>query len=183
MNKATLREKYLSLRLALTKPEYDLLNEKIRLAFFSSVDLSAISTLHTFLPLSSKREPDTWLLIEHLKKEFPHIRISIPKMQGDGLVSFYFEDKTNVRENKWGIFEPLSGEVTPTEKIDLVIVPLLACDKNGNRVGYGKGFYDRFLSECRPDCKKVGLSFFEPVDAISDIDHHDVKLDAVILPA
>lgn len=59
-------------------------------------------------------------------------------------------------------------------------MPLLAYDKQGNRVGYGKGFYDKFLSQCKPNVVKIGLSFFEPEDLIEDIFENDVKLDVCI---
>jgi 5-formyltetrahydrofolate cyclo-ligase len=64
-----------------------------------------------------------------------------------------------------------------------VFIPLLAFDKSGHRVGYGAGYYDRFLSKCKPDCLKVGLSFFEPVDEISDADEFDVKLNHCVTPS
>ncbi len=66
--------------------------------------------------------------------------------------------------------------------IDWVLVPLLAFDRRGHRVGYGKGFYDRFLAGCRSDARKIGLSLFAPVVAIDDIGSQDVALDAVVTP-
>ena len=78
--------------------------------------------------------------------------------------------------------EPKQGIPTPTDKIALVIVPLLAFDKSGARVGYGKGFYDKFLKGCRPDCKKIGLSFFEPIEQISDTNEFDINLTHCITP-
>lgn len=70
----------------------------------------------------------------------------------------------------------------PTSKIDVVFVPLLAYDNKGNRVGYGKGFYDHFLSECREDVVKIGLSFFEPEEAIEDVSATDIRLDYCVTP-
>ena len=64
----------------------------------------------------------------------------------------------------------------------MVLVPLLAFDSKGYRVGYGKGFYDRFLKQCRNDCVKIGLSYFEPIDAINDAGEFDVPLDFCITP-
>ena len=68
------------------------------------------------------------------------------------------------------------------EELDLIFVPLLAYDKKGHRVGYGKGYYDRFLKECKDDCIKIGFSFFEPEDSIEGVNRHDVKLDYCITP-
>ena len=70
--------------------------------------------------------------------------------------------------------------MAPSE-IDVVLVPLLCSDGQGYRVGYGKGFYDRFLVKCRPDCRKIGLSYFPPVDRIEDVTESDVKMDEVVL--
>jgi len=182
MTKQEIRNQYLNLRKTLTDAEYNQFSQKLCGIFFSDVDLSTVKTLHIFLPIISKKEPNTWLIIDRLTKEFSSIGVSIPKMNETALVNFYFEGKDQIKENKWNIPEPEFGKITPTDKIDLVIVPLLAFDFKGNRVGYGKGFYDRFLKECRPDCKKIGLSLFEPVEKITDIDAHDVKLTLCVTP-
>jgi 5-formyltetrahydrofolate cyclo-ligase len=67
-------------------------------------------------------------------------------------------------------------DMFPTE-IDLVLVPLLTFDKRGHRVGYGKGYYDKFLARCNPYVIKIGLNFYDPVDEISDINAFDIPLD------
>lgn len=72
---------------------------------------------------------------------------------------------------------------TPTEKIDMVLVPLLAFDKMGNRVGYGKGFYDRFLAECKISCKRIGISFFDPIEKIEEVDGNDISLTDCLTPS
>jgi 5-formyltetrahydrofolate cyclo-ligase len=184
MNKQSIRDQSLKFRLALSDSAHRLFSQAICDLFFSTIDLSATKTVHIFLPLLSKKEPDTWLIIDRLTKGFSNIRISIPKVEHENrLINYYFENKDQLKENTWGILEPQFGEVTPSEEIDLVVVPLLAFDLNGHRVGYGKGFYDRFLKECRADCKKIGLSFLDSVDPISDAGIHDVKLDLVITPS
>ncbi|HMT07236.1 MAG TPA: 5-formyltetrahydrofolate cyclo-ligase, partial [Pyrinomonadaceae bacterium] len=93
-----------------------------------------------------------------------------------------FGPTSEFTESSFGIREPQTGNVVPLADIDCVLVPLLAFDMFGERVGYGGGFYDRFLSECRPDCLKTGLSLFPPVDLISDTNENDIKLDMVITP-
>ena len=59
--------------------------------------------------------------------------------------------KTKFITNNWGIDEPISENTIETNKIDLVLIPLLAVDKNGNRVGYGKGFYDKMLQKSKTE--------------------------------
>ena len=78
--------------------------------------------------------------------------------------------------------EPINALEVPANKIEVVFVPLLAFDKKGHRVGYGKGFYDLFLSECSPDVIKIGLSFFNAEDSIEDVYENDVRLDYCVTP-
>jgi 5-formyltetrahydrofolate cyclo-ligase len=156
---------------------------KIYHQFFTQLDLSFIKCLHFFLPIEGKHEPDTWPIIERIRREFPHVRISLPKMKGDELENIYFEGLHQLKKNKWGILEPEQGVPTPTEKIDMVIVPLLAFDEKGHRVGYGKGFYDRFLAQCRKNCQRIGISFFSATTLIEDIDDNDIRLTSCINPS
>ncbi|HCW08359.1 MAG TPA: 5-formyltetrahydrofolate cyclo-ligase [Cytophagales bacterium] len=182
MTKADIRKKYLNLRLALSEEEWSFKSQAISNNFFSMIDVAGLHTVHIYLPLILKKEPNTHLIIDRLQKEFPKIQISIPRIENDQLINFYYEDENQLKKNRWGILEPAYGKLTPVEKIDLVIVPLLAYDSKGNRVGYGKGYYDRFLKQCRTDCKRVGLSFFvaEPESIRSE--SHDAKLSGIITP-
>lgn len=184
MTKQELRQLYLQKRQALSEGEYAQLNFQLYQNFFANVDLSFVNVLHTFLPITLKREVDTWLIVDRIRREYPHIRISIPKVnnQTSELENFYFEGLHQIATNAWGIQEPNQGIPTPPEKIDMVLVPLLAFDKNGNRIGYGKGYYDRFLSTCRPYCKKIGLSLFTVEDKIADATNLDIELDQCITP-
>lgn len=98
------------------------------------------------------------------------------------LENYFFDDAKQLELNTWGIAEPTHGIPTAYNDIDMVLVPLLAFDTQGHRIGYGKGFYDRFLKACRNDCKKIGLAFFEPVEIIEEAGIHDIKLDHVLTP-
>jgi 5-formyltetrahydrofolate cyclo-ligase len=182
MTKQEVRKIYLQKRLDLSEGEYQQLNLQLYNQFFTQLDLSFIKCIHIFLSIESKREPDTWPIIERIRREFPHIRISIPKIAGDELENIYFEGLHQLKKNKWGILEPEQGLPTPAEEIDLVIVPLLAFDEKGNRVGYGKGFYDKFLSKCRKDCQRVGVSFFEFIEKIEDVSNFDYSLTCCLTP-
>lgn len=183
MTKAEARKIYLEKRLALTDAAYQQLNFQLYQQFFTHIDLSFVRCLHIFLPIESRREPDTWLIIDRIRREFPHVRLSIPQIVGDHLENIYFEGLHQLKKNKWGILEPQQGVPTPAEKIDMVIVPLLAVDNRGHRVGYGKGFYDRFLTLCRPDCQRIGISFFEPTEEFNDVESTDVALTHCLEPS
>jgi 5-formyltetrahydrofolate cyclo-ligase len=183
MTKQELRKLYLQKRKELSEAEYLALNQRLAGIFFSSVDLSFINVIHVYLPVIEKREPDTWLIIDRIRSEFPHIRLSIPRVnyQTWELENFFFEGLHQLQKNNWGILEPKQGVPTPTEKIDMVLVPLLAFDKQGHRVGYGKGYYDKFLSSCLPGVTKIGLAHFQPVDKI-ELTETDVRLNACVTP-
>jgi 5-formyltetrahydrofolate cyclo-ligase len=184
MTKKELRKIYLKKRMDLSADQYEELNQQVCDHFFQAVKLSGIEVLHTFLPIKRTKEVNTLLIIDRLKKEFPHIRVSVPKINNNTaeLEHYYLESFDQLRNNTWEIPEPVYGIPTPTQKIDAVLVPLLAFDRRGHRLGYGRGFYDRFLSSCRPDCLKIGLSFFEFEEQIDGINDRDVPLDLIITP-
>lgn len=144
-----------------------------------------IRFLHTFLPARQKGEVDTLRVLEAVQPEFPHLQVLVPKVrEGTRQLSHYLlHPGTRLIDNKWGIPEPSDGLLIPPDQADLILIPMLACDWSGNRVGYGGGFYDVFLAQCRPDASKVGLSFFDPVDRIDDVEPHDIRLDLCITPA
>ena len=183
MTKQELRKIYLEKRQSLSEAEYGQRNFQLYQNFFSTIDLSFVKVMHVFLPITSKKEVDTWLIIDRVRREFPHIRISIPKVnsQKGELENFYFEGLHQLTTNDWGIQEPKQGIPTETQKIDLVLVPLLVFDLRGYRIGYGKGYYDGFLSTCNPATKKIGLSLFPPLEAIPT-EAHDVQLNSCITP-
>jgi len=184
MSKQDLRKEFLKKRKALAKTEVDVFSNQIHDWFFRNIPVHAYATIHTFLPIKRNNEIDTYLIINTLQKDFA-TDIIIPRSHEDGTMSHYLLTKDTVfEENKWKILEPSSvGSLqTSVVNIDLVLIPLLCFDKKGYRVGYGKGYYDRFLAECRPDVLKIGLSIFEPIDEINDVTESDIKMDYCITP-
>ncbi|MFN3488861.1 MAG: 5-formyltetrahydrofolate cyclo-ligase [Emticicia sp.] len=187
MFKKDLRKEFLQKRKAFTEAEVEGFSRKIHDWFFRSISVHAYATIHTFLPIKHNNEIDTWLIINTLQKDFA-TDIVIPKSHEDGtMMNYLLTEKTVLEESKLKIIEPNETQNSEfriqNSKIDLVLIPLLCFDKKGYRVGYGKGYYDRFLAECRPDVLKIGLSIFEPVDEISDIDKFDIKMDYCITPS
>ena len=139
------------------------------------------SLFHIYLSVIEKREVNTSFLIHLLREKGK--QIAVPKMTSQGtLTHLLLTEATQVSVNRWGIPEPTEGEVVMPGAIDVVFVPLLAFDEKGYRVGYGGGYYDRFLSECSEDMVSVGLSFFGPVREISDLHPGDVPLTYVVCP-
>lgn len=132
---------------------------------------------HIFLPIVEHKEVDTEFLLQILAGKDKEIVLSKSDFETREMTHFLLTDNTKIVKNEYNIPEPVNGLPVPTEMIDVVFVPLLAYDKLGNRVGYGKGFYDKFLSQCKPDVIKIGLSFFEPEEQIEDVIATDIRLD------
>lgn len=184
MNKDQLRKLYIQKRKALSEVEFKQLNKVVVDNFFKGVDLSNVKVLHTFLPIEKNREVNTWLIINKIKSDFPSIKVSIPRINNQSAMieSFYYEKAEQLELNMWDIPEPKQGMPTDVNDLDLVLVPLLAFDRAGNRVGYGRGFYDKFLATVPEKAIKVGLSLFPPVKEIEGMNGNDIPLDMAVTP-
>jgi 5-formyltetrahydrofolate cyclo-ligase len=185
MKKSYLRKHYLSKRKAISTEEIAVKSQQIVDLFFQKFEFSKVKYLHIFLPIIKQNEVNTWLIIKYLQLNFPTINIVIPKtIPENSILEHYLFNEKKLIKNPWGILEP-SGEseekILP-KQIDLVIIPLLIFDKKGNRVGYGKGFYDRFLQECKPEMLKIGVCLEEAIELIEDTNEFDIKMDFCISP-
>lgn len=184
MTKAELRKFYLNERLSLSDQDLAQFNRDICENFFDQIILEGVKVVHSFITMENTKEPDTWMIINRIRKNFAHIRISVPKINVEtrSIENFYFENPGQLKPNAWGIREPEYGELTVTADIDLVLVPMLIADQYGHRVGYGKGFYDKFLATCKTSCIPVGLCFYEPILRIDDINDRDMPLKYCATP-
>ena len=184
MTKAELRKFYLNERLAISDQDLAQFNRDICDNFFNQVSLEQIKVVHSFISMENTKEPDTWMIINRLRKNFPNIRISIPRINVESLSleNFYYESPEQLKTNAWGIREPQYGESTLTTDIDMILVPMLIADQYGHRVGYGKGFYDKFLATCKASCIPVGLCFYEPVVRVEDTSDWDMPLKYCVTP-
>ena len=184
MTKAELRSQNLARQRSLSPDERRGLSEKIAESFFSGIDLAPVSYLHLFIPIEKFNEVDTRPIVARLRREFPNVVTVVPRVdfEANEIISLRYGPDTQVVQNVWNIDEPTHDEFVETELIDMVLTPGLCFDRAGHRVGYGKGFYDRFLAKCRDDCVKVGLSYFEPVERITDAHDGDVAVDRIVTP-
>ncbi|PQJ80569.1 5-formyltetrahydrofolate cyclo-ligase [Polaribacter porphyrae] len=182
MLKSELRKIYKQKRNDLTFEEIQKLQENIYQQIYD-LDISQIKTVHLFLTLEKFKEIDTQPIIDYFRSQNKRIVVSKSDFSKNTLTHFYLGKDTEIALNKYGIPEPKNAKKALEKALDLVFVPLLISDEKHYRVGYGKGFYDRFLANCRKDCKKIGLNFFKPISKISDINEFDVALDDVIYPS
>jgi 5-formyltetrahydrofolate cyclo-ligase len=183
MLKPALRKKYREMRSSLTEMERSKMDDLL-LIQFQTVDLPFVNTLLSYWPIEENHEPNTHLFTEFLKFRNPEIRICYPvsDFQSTTMRAVATDIDTPFETKQLNIHEPVDGIVINATELDIIFVPLLAFDKDGYRIGYGKGFYDKYLATCSEDCIKVGFSYFEPVDVINDRDDFDVPLDLCITP-
>jgi 5-formyltetrahydrofolate cyclo-ligase len=185
MFKKEIRLKYKELRRALSENQI----EELSLAIANGILFLPIwekTYFHIFLPIEEQKEVNTEYILHLLSGKDKEICVSKSDFETRKMTHYLLTDNTKIKKNVYNIPEPVdcpdaSGEVS-SNKIEVVFIPLLAYDINGNRVGYGKGFYDKFLAECNPNTIKIGLSFFEPEELISDINTSDVQLNYCVTP-
>jgi len=147
-----------------------------------SLDIWEATYFHLFLTIEEQKEVDTEFVLQILAGKDREIVVSKSHFDTLEMTHYLLTDNTKFKKSDYNIYEPLDGIEVPTTKIDVVFVPLLAYDVRGNRVGYGKGFYDVFLSKCKEDVIKIGLSFFEPEPEITDVLPTDIPLDYCVTP-
>jgi 5-formyltetrahydrofolate cyclo-ligase len=181
MTKAELRIHYKQKRQGID-PRQKLKMDDLLLIKFQQLYFPQVSVLLTYWPHNKYGEPNTHLFSGYLRHAIPGLETAYPVIDGP---TGYFNavavaEDTVYTTNKYGITEPKDGIIIDPQEIDLVFVPLLAADMQGYRVGYGKGFYDKYLGYCREDIIKVGFNYFAPVDKIDDTQLFDIPLNYLV---
>lgn len=180
MLKAELRKKYMQKRKALSRDEAFLLSEKIFQHFITYFKPKTGQKVHIFIPIEKFNEIDTQIFIQYFLAQ--NIRVYVPKIVADKLINIEIFNDSVFETNSWGISEPVSNEDSGETYFHYVITPLLYCDRKGNRVGYGKGFYDSLFQSISPDTKKIGVNYFDPDEYIDDVWENDIPLDYLVTP-
>jgi len=180
MLKKDLRLNYLHLRKTIPPKALDSASIAISNQVLS-LPIWSFSYFHIFLQIPGKAEIDTNYLLSVLQGKDKNV--VVPMVSGERTMKHYLlTDNTTFKTSRWNIPEPVDGLEVPAAMIDVVFVPLLAYDKKGHRVGYGKGFYDVFLKGCKANVVKIGLSLFEAEEKISDVEESDIPLDYCVTP-
>jgi len=180
MVKAELRKKYMQLRKALSTDEAFLLSERIFENFVNYFKPVPDQKVHIFIPIEKFKEIDTQIFITYFLSR--NIKVFVPKIVDGKLICVEIFNDTKFEMNNWGISEPVSDEDSGFLDFNYVITPLLYCDKKGNRVGYGKGFYDAFFEIIPSETKKIGVNYFNPDENIDDVWENDIPLDYLVTP-
>ncbi len=181
MTKNEIRTKYRTLRKGLTPEEVEtqslaIANRLLELPVWDK------TYYHLFLSIEEQREVQTELVLHLLAGKDKEVVVARSDFESYEMQHYLLTDNTRLIKNEYGIPEPVDGLEVPDEKLDVIFIPLLAFDIFGNRLGYGKGFYDRFLAKCRPDVVKIGLSFFEATAEALPNTPNDILLDYCVTP-
>lgn len=179
MLKKDLRILFLDKRNALPKDMVNVLSEKIFENFLLKFTVSENQNIHIFLPITKFNEINTFPFINFLWSK--NVNVFVPKIIKNQIISVRLTPETPLIENNWGIKEPFSNQ-NETSTFDYIITPLLYCDQIGNRIGYGKGFYDAFFKKINSDAKKIGVNYFPPTYIVDDTSEQDIKIDYLVTP-
>lgn len=153
--KKAIRAEVLAARNAIPAAERARRSEAIAKRLVALPDVAEASTVMVFSSFGS--EVDTAPIIERLAAR--GARVLLPRIMDREMHAVAYAPGDPVTTAPFGAREPRDGEPVDPREIDVVVTPGLAFDRHGNRVGYGGGFYDRFLKETRSDVPRVGLCF------------------------
>lgn len=182
MTKSQLRNKYRQLRKQLT--DYQIDEKSIEIANqLLKMPIWELKTYHLFFPISKMNEVDTSYILSILHGKDKAVVLPKMEIESRDLKHILLTEETILKKNHLGITEPQNGQEVHPSTIDVVFVPLLAYDHKGNRVGYGGGYYDKFLSQCKAHTLKIGVSFFAcEQEQIQDTLPTDIPLDYCVTP-
>jgi 5-formyltetrahydrofolate cyclo-ligase len=181
VTKKELRLKYKTLRLELSAKQRDdsslaIANQLLKLNIWD------FRFYHIFLTIEDLKEVNTDFILNILSGKDKNIIISKSNFEDYSMSHYLLTDNTTIKKNSYNIPEPIDGIEIQASQLEVVFIPLLIFDTSGNRIGYGKGFYDRFLASCKPETLKIGLSFFEAETENFEAMINDITLDYCVTP-
>ena len=175
MDKKALRQQIRQRKQAMTQEEIALRSEKLKQLFVTSAAYQNAKTVYGYLPYN--QEVRTVPILQQALRDGK--RVAVPKIYGDTMKFLYLDDLSKVEKNAMGIPEPVADEPVAEDKTALVLMPGVAFTKNGDRIGYGGGFYDRFLAE-EPAHPTLALCYdFQIVESLPT-EEFDIPVDTVL---
>lgn len=154
------------------------------LEHFQELKFAKVDYVLSYFPMTEKKEVTPQYFEEALRDAHPAYQLCFPQTDFKNCSMEPIADDGDMQtaSNPFGVTGPVNGNIIAKNLLDVIFVPLAAFDQKGYRVGYGKGFYDRFLPQCKPGVITIGLSFFEAVPEITDANQFDVSLKYCITP-
>jgi 5-formyltetrahydrofolate cyclo-ligase len=184
MDKNTLRKVYLEKRRLLSQTEYERRNQLITACLINFFEAHQFHSIHTFIPIKKNKEPDTFPFIQYLWTEKPYVNVitGTSDLKKPAMSHVEIKRETRFLENRWGIPEPQDGSPYPIDSIECVLVPMIIGSKSGHRIGYGKGYYDRFLECCNRNTEFVGINLGPLLEGDSFTGQYDIPMHKMITP-
>ena len=175
MDKKALRSAIRAQKRAMTEEEIQLRSQKLGEKFLASDAYRNAKTIYGYLPYNQEVRT-TPMLAQALKDGK---RVAVPKVYGEEMKFIYLEDLSKVEKGYAGIPEPIADEPIADDKTALVLMPGMAFDPQGHRIGYGGGFYDKFLC-AEPGHPTLALCYEFQMLPELETEEHDIPVDYVI---
>ncbi len=182
LKKDIVRKTYLKKRQELSSSKFEEESSQLVQNTIELIKKYKPECIHCFLPIHSKGEINTVPIIQYCWKNKINVVVPVSNFEDGTLKNAEFRPHTKTKQTKNNIIEPIDPIWKKNDNIDIVITPLLAFDSKGYRVGYGKGFYDRFFASLQKDAKRIGISLFKPCKGIEDITEQDIPLTHCVTP-
>jgi len=175
MDKKELRRQIREKKRAMTEAEIVEKSEKLGLLFASSPLYQNANTIYGYLPYN--QEVRTVAMLEQALCDGK--RVAVPKVIGDEMVFIYMDDLSKVEKGYAGIPEPVAEGPVADDAHALVLMPGLAFDPQGHRIGYGGGFYDKFLAS-EPEHPTLALCYDFQMLPHLETEAFDIPVDCVL---
>jgi 5-formyltetrahydrofolate cyclo-ligase len=178
LKKNKLREKILSFRRILDLQQRSEDSQKIFNILRNLPSLVESRKIHCFVGQSD--EPDTLPILKWLLKKKTHLTVPCVDSQNPELQHSQLKNIESLEKGNYGIFDiPISKRIdVDLRKLQMILIPGIAFDYSGGRLGYGKGYYDRFLE--KTNAFKIGLCFQSQVVEKVPMENHDICMNAII---
>lgn len=177
-NKQEIRKKLLARRKSLSKEEYAEKSALIIQSLKKQNEFAEAETVHCYISISQNNEVDTLGLIRDMLLKMKRVVVPVMNAAKGTLKHIELVNFNQLTTNAWGVLEPAGGMEVPINELEVIIVPMVGGDRNKNRIGYGKGFYDRFLRQV--SCPKIGLLFENCLVEELPVEPFDVPLDKLV---
>lgn len=173
-NKEKLRTKGFKLRSSFSKKKIEDLSFRITQNLIKNFNFND-KNVHLYYPINGKNEVNTWLLHEQIKHSSTLFTSTIVK-NTENWDCISFPKTSPFKLTSFNVPVPVEYEFSNWSNIEIIIIPLIVFDNLGNRLGYGKGIYDKILSHLDPKCLKIGISILEISNEKIDNQEHDIPL-------
>lgn len=179
-SKEALRDRLRRRRSRISESDYSAYSSKIMATLRQQREYRSAHVIHCYVSMNDRREVDTHSLIKAMIGEGREVVVPVTHSEDRTLSHFALSSFDELAPSKWGVLEPgakVDNKRTPPD-LELVVVPMVGGDEQGHRIGYGGGFYDRFLNNVQ--CPAIGLCFEQNMVPSLPTGDHDVPLDKII---